>query len=238
VSFNPSYTTTGPANTTLIPGVNTGNDGPNPLIGLYSTMDSDLRPGGGPSGSIVASGLKVSAPRLEGSTFTDTYAAKDIGPSNNSWPTTTTTTSSTTSSTTTLAPDPNLNFPFQYGLTGVNDLTVGATDGISPGLATNIFYEYWRASRPSLAADERTGTTSTPPNETVSAWSPSQRRYYTAYCSEGDGAVFYCPVVGTDDGSGPAGVPAEVSFDLSLVEGYNQSDIDNYTAHNEIGPNG
>jgi hypothetical protein len=76
ITFSPSYTVTGPSNASIVQG---DVDGPNPLIGLYSTLDT-------PFGSVVPSGLRVAPPSLEGSSFDDTYRSKSIGPSDKSWP--------------------------------------------------------------------------------------------------------------------------------------------------------
>ena len=82
---------------------------------------------------------------------------------------------------------------------------VNTTDSISCGLASNVFYEYYRA------------THSGPGSRTLSAWSAATTRYYPASCSLALGLV-RCRISGTTDPN------AEVEISRSVLNAYTPQD--------------
>jgi hypothetical protein len=139
----------------------------------------------------------ASAQRTATDTSTDTTA-------------TDTTTDSTTANTTTgggdLASLPN---QCSSGL--------AASQSISCSLASNLFYEYHKAT-------QNGGNTTT-----LSAWSPATKQYYGASCSPGNGVVT-CRIEGTNDPN------AEVEFTQAAIGAYTPQQASDYAAHADLGP--
>jgi hypothetical protein len=96
---------------------------------------------------------------------------------------------------------------------------VDATQSISCGLASNVFYEYYKATQ--------AGGTAT----TLSAWSPATKKYYDVSCSSG-AAVVTCTISGATDPN------AEVDLTQSALSAYSPQLASTYTANADVGPNG
>jgi Domain of unknown function (DUF4352) len=94
-----------------------------------------------------------------------------------------------------------------------------ATRAISCGLASNVFYEYYKA-------EQGAGDTAT-----ISAWSAATQQYYTASCSTG-GAKITCAIAGTSDPN------AEVDLTQAALGAYSPQQASSYAAVHDIGPNG
>jgi hypothetical protein len=96
---------------------------------------------------------------------------------------------------------------------------VDATQSISCGLASNVFYEYYTATQ--------AGGTAT----TLSAWSSATKKYYDVSCSPG-AAVVTCTISGATDPN------AEVDLTQSALSAYSPQQASTYTANADVGPNG
>lgn len=97
---------------------------------------------------------------------------------------------------------------------------LAATSSISCGLASSVFYEYFKATQTGSGAAS-----------TLSAWSPATKRYYSADCSASDGLVS-CSVSGTRDPN------AQVVMTQAAVSAYSPQQASAYTASHNAGPNG
>ena len=94
---------------------------------------------------------------------------------------------------------------------------VDATQSISCGLASNVFYEYYQATQSGGDATS------------ISAWSPSSKQDYSASCSPGAGLV-KCSVSGTTDPN------AEVDLTQTALSGYSPQQASLYAAQHDVGP--
>lgn len=94
-----------------------------------------------------------------------------------------------------------------------------ATLGISCELASNTFYEYYRA------VQNGRDTTA------LQAWSPATRQYYTANCSKGSG-VITCRITGTTDPN------AAVQITQAALDNYTPQHARDYAQNHDLGPNG
>lgn len=96
---------------------------------------------------------------------------------------------------------------------------LAASQSVSCGLASNVFYEYYQATQ--------NGTDTT----ALSAWSRVTQRYYDVSCSPGNG-VISCSVSGTSDPN------AEVEFTQAAISAYTPQQASSYAARVDLGPNG
>jgi hypothetical protein len=96
---------------------------------------------------------------------------------------------------------------------------VDATQSISCGLASNIFYEYFKAT-------QHGGT-----GARLSAWSAATNRYYNATCSVAANLV-KCAVSGTTDPT------AEVDLARTALAAYSSQQASSYAASHDVGPSG
>jgi Domain of unknown function (DUF4352) len=96
---------------------------------------------------------------------------------------------------------------------------LASTQGVSCGLASNLFYEYFKAQQNGGDASS------------LSAWSPASKQYYSADCSTGDG-VISCSVSGTDDPS------AQVMFTQGAMSAYSSQQASSFAANHDLGPKG
>ena len=94
-----------------------------------------------------------------------------------------------------------------------------ATKFVSCGLASNLFYEYYKAAHSG-------GDTSS-----LSAWSHDTQRYYDAGCAAGGGVIF-CYIVGTGDPH------AQVQITQAALNAYSPQQASSYASQADIGPNG
>lgn len=94
-----------------------------------------------------------------------------------------------------------------------------ATQAISCGLASNVFYEYYKAEHG--AGDPAT----------LSAWSAATQQYYTATCSTGSGTIT-CAITGTSDPN------AQVDLSQASLGAYSSEQASSYAASHDVGPNG
>ena len=95
---------------------------------------------------------------------------------------------------------------------------LSATEAISCGLASNLFYEYYKA-------EQSGGTTA------LSAWSSATRQYYDASCSSANGLIT-CSVSGTSDPN------AQVEITQAALDAYSPQQASSYAAKSDLGPNG
>jgi uncharacterized protein DUF4352 len=102
-----------------------------------------------------------------------------------------------------------------------NDCSPGltATQSISCGPASNVFYEYYKAEH----GDGNTAA--------LSVWSPATNQYYNASCSTGTGAIT-CAISGTSDPS------AQVDLTQGALDAYSPQQASSYAADHDVGPNG
>jgi hypothetical protein len=92
-----------------------------------------------------------------------------------------------------------------------------ATQSISCGLASNVFYEYFEGAQGAGSG------------ASLSAWSPATQQYYEPDCSAGDGVVS-CAISGTTDSN------ATVEFTQAAVDAYTQQAANAYAGSHPIGP--
>jgi hypothetical protein len=96
---------------------------------------------------------------------------------------------------------------------------VAATQSISCGLASNLFYEYYKEGQTG------SGTTA------LSVWSPASKQYYPASCSAANG-VITCSISGTSDPN------AQVQITQAALDAYSPQQASSYAAKADLGPNG
>jgi hypothetical protein len=96
---------------------------------------------------------------------------------------------------------------------------VSATPGVSCGLASNMFYEYYKA------VQNGKDTTS------LSVWSPATKQYYPANCSKGSG-VITCGISGTTNPN------AQVQITQDALDAYTPQDASRYPRNHDVGPRG
>lgn len=94
---------------------------------------------------------------------------------------------------------------------------LSATQAVSCELASNVFYEYYRALQ--------NGRDTT----TLSAWSPVTRQYYTASCSQGV-SVITCHISGTTDPN------AQVRITQAAMDAYTPQHASEYARTHDVGP--
>ena len=96
---------------------------------------------------------------------------------------------------------------------------LSATQAISCGLASNLFYEYYKA--------KQSGGNTT----ALSVWSSATKRYYPASCSTGSG-VITCSISGTSNPN------AQVQIAQAALDNYSPQQASSYAARADLGPNG
>lgn len=96
---------------------------------------------------------------------------------------------------------------------------VSTSHAISCSLASNVFYEYYKAVQRGAST---TG---------LSAWSPATRQYYTVSCSENNGLIS-CRIGGTTEPD------AEVEITSTAIDAYTPQSARDYAATHDVGPNG
>jgi hypothetical protein len=89
------------------------------------------------------------------------------------------------------------------------DSNISATTGVSSGLASNVFYDYWSHGGAG--------------SESYSSWSPATQQYYDISASS-DGSTVTAYVSGTSDPS------ARVVFSQKSINDYTQADADRFLA--------
>jgi hypothetical protein len=94
-----------------------------------------------------------------------------------------------------------------------------ATPAISCELASNMFYEYYKAVQNGRDTTE------------LSVWSPSTKQYYTANCSKGT-SVINCDISGTTDPN------AQVQITQAALDAYTPQHARDYASTHDLGPNG
>ena len=99
------------------------------------------------------------------------------------------------------------------------DSNISATTGISPGLASNVFYDYWNNG----------GTSGG--NETYSSWSPATQQYYSVSASSNGTTV-------TAYVSGTTAPGAKVVFSQKSIDDYSQADANAFLASGNHGSGG
>ena len=96
---------------------------------------------------------------------------------------------------------------------------LAATHALSCELASNMFYEYYKA------VQNGSDTTA------MSVWSPATKQYYTANCSKGT-AVITCHISGTSDPN------AQVRFTQAALDAYTPAHARAYEQKADLGPRG
>ena len=96
---------------------------------------------------------------------------------------------------------------------------LAATQALSCELASNMFYEYYKA------VQNGRDTTA------LSVWSPATKQYYTANCSKGTG-VITCDISGTSDPN------AQVRFTQAALDAYTPEHARAYEERADLGPRG
>jgi hypothetical protein len=99
------------------------------------------------------------------------------------------------------------------------DSNISATTGISAGLASSVFYDYWA-----------NGGTSAGP-ESYSSWSPASQQYYSVNAAS-DGTTVTAYVSGTNDPN------AKVVFSQQAINDYSQADANAFIASGNHGSGG
>jgi len=96
---------------------------------------------------------------------------------------------------------------------------LAATQSISCGLSSNLFYEYFEAG-------QNGGDTTA-----LSVWSPATKQYYDASCSTAN-VVIACSISGTSNPN------AQVELTQAALDAYSPQDASSYAANHDLGPNG
>lgn len=99
------------------------------------------------------------------------------------------------------------------------DSNISATPGVSAGLASNVFYDYWTNG----------GTSGG--NESYSSWSPATQRYYSVSASSDRTTV-------TAYVSGTTAPGAKVVFSQKSIDDYSQADANAFLASGNHGSGG
>jgi hypothetical protein len=90
---------------------------------------------------------------------------------------------------------------------------------VSCELASNVFYEYYKATQ------SGSGTSS------LSAWSPDTDKYYNASCTA-RGGVISCDISGTTDPN------AQVQITQAALNAYTPQQASSYASNGDVGPDG